>query len=129
MHPVSTVNQYMSDDTVIICVYSCGGGIIETPQAHSLLCKIKNRVIHLYRHFDDVLQTLTTDEDRPSFVDDLRYESVCYVLCVCVFGRSLSPSVVLMYACVYACVCVCVFEHLSSFFAYTPLDVMPLTAI
>ncbi|KAL5621241.1 hypothetical protein BROUX41_006711 [Berkeleyomyces rouxiae] len=56
-------------------VFSCGGGIVEAPEARKMLSdyhKSGGRVILVHRNIDHVVRYLNADSSRPSFGQDVR---------------------------------------------------------
>ncbi|KAL2891727.1 Pentafunctional AROM polypeptide [Ceratocystis lukuohia] len=56
-------------------VFSCGGGIVEAPEARKMLGdyrKAGGRVILVHRNIDHVVKYLNSDSTRPSFGQDVR---------------------------------------------------------
>ncbi|RKF60649.1 Pentafunctional AROM polypeptide [Golovinomyces cichoracearum] len=54
-------------------IISCGGGIIEIPQARELLscyCKNGGLVVFLYRELNEIIETLKNDSSRPKYDKD-----------------------------------------------------------
>jgi len=49
------------------CVISCGGGVVETPAALTLLQQYSGPVLQLKRHIDDVAAYLAEDQSRPGY--------------------------------------------------------------
>lgn len=57
------------------CIISCGGGLVETPQAREILikyCKAGGIVIFVHRDIDEILQNLNNDNTRPLFHTDIK---------------------------------------------------------
>eukprot|EP01123_Difflugia_compressa_P012592 TRINITY_DN5443_c0_g1_i1.p1 TRINITY_DN5443_c0_g1~~TRINITY_DN5443_c0_g1_i1.p1 ORF type:complete len:691 (-),score=153.83 TRINITY_DN5443_c0_g1_i1:72-2060(-) len=55
-------------NTVIVC----GGGIVETKDAHDFLVNYKGAVLHLIRDIDNIVQYLGSDKSRPSLLSEPR---------------------------------------------------------
>lgn len=56
-------------------VFSCGGGIVETPAAREILvsyCQAGGIVVLVHRDTDEVLQYLQRDKTRPAYTEDIR---------------------------------------------------------
>jgi pentafunctional AROM polypeptide len=56
-------------------VFSCGGGIVETPAARDLLmayCKQGGKVVLVHRNTDDVVEYLLQDKTRPAYTTEIR---------------------------------------------------------
>ncbi|KAK9462144.1 EPSP synthase-domain-containing protein [Lipomyces oligophaga] len=55
-------------------VFACGGGIVETPEARELLKQFIAKsgiVIHIHRDVKLIMEYLSVDKTRPSYVDDM----------------------------------------------------------
>ncbi|KJZ78889.1 Pentafunctional AROM polypeptide [Hirsutella minnesotensis 3608] len=55
-------------------VFSCGGGIVETPEARQLLevhCRSGGSVVLVHRDIDQIVQYLTRDQTRPAYTSDI----------------------------------------------------------
>lgn len=56
-------------------VFSCGGGIVETPEARDLLTaytKAGGKVLLVHRNTDEVVEYLMKDETRPAYTTEIR---------------------------------------------------------
>lgn len=56
-------------------VFSCGGGIVETPEARELLtayCRNGGRVVLVHRSTDKVVEYLMRDKTRPAYTSEIR---------------------------------------------------------
>src|SRR5699024_4894034 len=56
-------------------VFSCGGGIVETPEARELLtayCRNGGRVVLVRRSTDKVVEYLMRDKTRPAYTSEIR---------------------------------------------------------
>ncbi|KAI9155298.1 Pentafunctional AROM polypeptide [Paramyrothecium foliicola] len=56
-------------------VFSCGGGIVETPAARDLLtayCHQGGRVVLVHRNTDEVVHYLLQDKSRPAYTSEIR---------------------------------------------------------
>lgn len=56
-------------------VFSCGGGIVESPEARDLLkayCRNGGRVVLVHRNTDKVVEYLTRDKTRPAYTSEIR---------------------------------------------------------
>ncbi|PFH55473.1 hypothetical protein XA68_18202 [Ophiocordyceps unilateralis] len=56
-------------------VFSCGGGVVDTPEARDLLaahCRRGGRVVLIHRSLDQILDYLTRDKSRPAYASDVR---------------------------------------------------------
>jgi len=56
-------------------VFACGGGIVESPEARSLLIDYHEQgglVILVQRNIEDVMAFLQIDKSRPAYMDDIR---------------------------------------------------------
>ena len=57
------------------CVFSCGGGIVEIPEARQTLINYHESgglVILVQRDIEDIVDYLQVDKSRPAYVDDMR---------------------------------------------------------
>ena len=56
-------------------VFACGGGIVETPEARSLLIQYQKSgglVLFAHRDTEDIMTFLQQDKTRPAYVEDMR---------------------------------------------------------
>lgn len=56
-------------------VFSCGGGIVETPEARELLkshCRNGGYVLQVHRDIDQVVEYLNQDQSRPAYSENIR---------------------------------------------------------
>lgn len=57
------------------CVFSCGGGIVETPEARELLQSYASgggKVVLIHRNIDNVIHYLERDKTRPAYNSEMR---------------------------------------------------------
>ncbi|RDA90370.1 hypothetical protein CP533_2359 [Ophiocordyceps camponoti-saundersi (nom. inval.)] len=56
-------------------IFSCGGGVVETPEARELLmayCRSGGRVVLVHRNLAQIIDYLTRDTSRPAYASDIR---------------------------------------------------------
>ncbi|RCI07428.1 hypothetical protein L249_3776 [Ophiocordyceps polyrhachis-furcata BCC 54312] len=56
-------------------IFSCGGGVVETPEARDLLtahCRCGGRVVLVHRSLDEIIDYLARDTSRPAYPSDVR---------------------------------------------------------
>ncbi|KAM4066973.1 EPSP synthase (3-phosphoshikimate 1-carboxyvinyltransferase) domain-containing protein [Hirsutella rhossiliensis] len=56
-------------------VFSCGGGVVETPEARELLqahCRNGGHVVLVHRNIEQIVEYLTRDKTRPAYTNEVR---------------------------------------------------------
>ncbi|XHG07077.1 hypothetical protein AWENTII_010239 [Aspergillus wentii] len=69
-----TILSRMMKERPTGCVFACGGGIVEIPEARQMLInyhKTKGNVLLIVRNIKEVMDFLSIDKTRPAYVEDM----------------------------------------------------------